>query len=312
MPISRRTFVAGSVCAAVLRGATLTPRERVDRALAGKDADRPPATFWYHFLDQDASGSDHARKTVEFHRKFHTDIVKVMSDYPFPKPAGQWYEVRRVDNPFPRQIEALREIKERLGGEAYFLETLFNPYNVAEKLSSKETVERMKRDDKDRLLAALDGIARSEMAHAKRAIEAGASGIFLAIANSADPDYGEFSEEFDEMVLDAAAGARLNVLHIHGDKIDLAPFYDSNAAVINYSIHGTKIPFSDTRQRWKGVLMGGVDENEFRKLGAAEIRKEVDEARRQAGPKYFASGGCSVPNDTSDAELSAAMRALGA
>src|ERR1039457_3187838 len=42
--------------------------------------------------------------TLAFHRQFHTDLVKAMSDYPFPKPAGKWHELKVVNNPFPRAI----------------------------------------------------------------------------------------------------------------------------------------------------------------------------------------------------------------
>ena len=156
-------------------------------------------------------------------------------------------------------------------------------------------------------------IAKSEANHARESIGAGASGVFLAIANSADPDYQKFSEPFDRIVLDAVKTAPLNVLHIHGDKIVLDRYYDGwSASVINYSIHGTRIPFAGVRKSWSGVLMGGVDENNFRKLTPAEVQRQVAEARKEAGAKYIAAGGCSVPNDTTDAELLGAIHSLGA
>ena len=84
--LSRRSFLASSVSAAVLRGATLTSKERVDRALRGEDVDRSPYSFWHHFLDENKPPESHAQATLAFHDKFHTDLVKVMSDYPYPKP----------------------------------------------------------------------------------------------------------------------------------------------------------------------------------------------------------------------------------
>jgi uroporphyrinogen decarboxylase len=303
-----------SAGALALRGAAqLTPKERVDRALAGRDVDRTPFSFWHHFVDTTVPGVTHAHSTLEFHNKFHTDLVKVMSDYPFPKPVGEWFDVKVVSRPFPRQIEALRIIRSGLRGQAHFVETLFNPYKVAENLSSAAEVQRMKTENPQRLLDALENIAQSEANHARESIAAGASGIFLAIANSADPDYQKFSEPFDRIVLDAVQAAPLNVLHIHGDKILLDRYYsDWPASVINYSMHGTRIPFASVRERWSGVLMGGVDENNFRKLTPAEVQRQVAEARKEAGAKYIAAGGCSVPNDTTDAELLGAIHSLGA
>ena len=66
-----------------------------------------------------------------------------MSDFPYPKPAGKWYELKVESDPFPRQIKALDLIRDGLDGRAYFIETIFNPWNVAEKLSSKEELLRL-------------------------------------------------------------------------------------------------------------------------------------------------------------------------
>ena len=103
----RRNFllsVAGASAApAFLRAAALSPIDRVDRALAGKELDRPPFTLWHHFGLP--TPEEHAARTLAFHRAYRTDIVKVMSDFPYPKPAGKWYELKVEANPFPQQIQ---------------------------------------------------------------------------------------------------------------------------------------------------------------------------------------------------------------
>src|SRR5215831_17927875 len=124
--VSRRGFLL--TAGAALAASKMTARERVDRALAGKDVDRTPFSFWHHFGLEKFPGERHAQATLAFHRKFHTDLVKVMSDYPYPKPAGNWWELKYDPNPFPEQIRALQIIRDGLGGEAYFVETLFNPW----------------------------------------------------------------------------------------------------------------------------------------------------------------------------------------
>ena len=68
--------------------ASLTGRERVDRVLRGEVVDRPPFTFYYHFGLENLPGHHHARATLDFHRKFRTDLVKVMSDFPYPQTGG--------------------------------------------------------------------------------------------------------------------------------------------------------------------------------------------------------------------------------
>jgi uroporphyrinogen decarboxylase len=311
----RREFLMISGAAAA-QGAKLSYRERVDWALDGKELDRPPYTLWYHFGLEKAGPSKHASATLDFHRRFHTDMVKVMSDFPFPKPNGNWWEVRVTENPFPEQIKALTLIRDGLDGRKYFVETIFNPWNVAEKLSSKEEVLRMKSDQPQRLLNALEAIAKSEANHARKAMESGAAGVFLAIANAQDgilseADYAKFSEPFDQMVLDAARGARLNILHLHGEKVYLDRFYSGwPAAVIQYSVHGTGVPVASVRKRYGGVIMGGINERNFRTLTADQMKSQMKQARAEAGAKFILAPGCSVPNDTKDEEIRRLMKLL--
>jgi len=287
----------------------MTPRQRVDRALQGRDVDRSPFSYWHHFGLEKLPGDRHAEATLAFHRKFHTDLVKVMSDYPYPKPEGEWYQLRVLDSPYPEQLRALELIRKGLAGRAHFVETIFNPWNVAEKLSSPEEVLRLKSGKPDVLLSTLEVIAESQANHVRKAIETGASGIFLAIANAQDgilsrEDYVKFSEPFDRLVLQAASDSPLNTLHLHGDKVYLRHFVEGwPAAVINYSCHGTGVSIADMRNDYRGVIMGGLDEVNFRKLTEAELKQQWLAARLQAGKRLILTPGCSVPNDSRDEEL---------
>jgi uroporphyrinogen decarboxylase len=179
-------------------------------------------------------------------------------------------------------------------------------------------VKRLMAERPQALLDALTAIADSEAAHAKRAVAAGASGIFLAIANAGSPvlsreEYARFSEPFDRMVLAAVSAVPLNTLHLHGDAVYLDRFYSGwPASVLNYSVHGTKVSISDVRSRYSGVIMGGLDEVNFRKLTPAELKGQWQSAREAAGRRFILTPGCSVPNDTTDEELLRLATVLGA
>jgi len=296
----------------------LSSKERVDRALRGEDVDRPPFSFWYHFRLHKFPGERHAAATLDFHRRLRTDLVKVMSDYPYPRPAGEWYEPRAEENPFPEQIRALEMIRDGLAGEAYFVETLFNSWNFAEKLSSPGEVQKLKAEKPQALLDALDAISRSEANHARRAIASGASGIFLAVANAGNgilsqADYAKFSEPFDKRILEAVKDAPLNVLHLHGDMVYLDLFYGGwPATAINYSAHATGVVVAEVRRRYAGVLMGGLDEVNFRALTPAQLQEQWQAAQNAAGKRFILTPGCSVPDDTTDQELLRLVNLLGA
>jgi uroporphyrinogen decarboxylase len=314
--MKRRQFLFAAAMAPLAYGrSSLTHKQRVDRALRGADVDRPPFSFWHHFGLKTAES--HAQATLEFHRAYRTDIVKVMSDFDYPKPAGKWYELKVDDNPFPQQIRALEMIRQGVQGDAYILETLFNPWNVAQKLSSKEEVLKLKDENPTALLAALDAIAQSEIAHARRAFRAGASGVLLAVANSnaaemTPEDYRKFSLPFDRRILEALSGARLNFLHVHVEPPYLGFFEGLPAPVFNYSMHVSGIPIASVRKRFSTAIAGGIDEVNYRKLTADELRAQWKAAAQAAGPKYILTPGCSVPNDSTKEELARLPQVLGA
>jgi uroporphyrinogen decarboxylase len=296
----------------------VTSKERVDRAIAGRAADRPPFTLWHHFRLEKFPAERHAQATLEFHRKFRTDLVKVMSDYPYPRPAGGIGAMKVETNPFPEQVRALEMVRDGLAGSAYFIETVFNPYNQAQKVFSKPEVERLRREEPQRLLDALEIVAKSEAHHARRALEIGAVGIFLAVANAdagvlTREEYARFGEPFDRVVLEAASGARLNVLHLHGDKVYADLFWKGwPVTAISYSAHATGVGVAEARREFPGVLICGVDEVNFRTLQEAEIERQWRAAERAAGAKFILAPGCSVPDNSTDEELSRLARVLGA
>jgi len=312
----RRQFLSVALAAPLARGEkTLSSKDRVDRALKGSDVDRPPFSLWHHFGL--TTPEEHAKATLAFHQAYRTDMVKVMSDFPYPKPAGKWYELKPEKNPFPQQIRALELIRDGLGGQAYFIETVFNPWIVAEKLSSKEEVRRLKQENPEALLHALDIITESEIAHARRALSVGASGILLSVANAnaaelSREDYIKYSQPFDRRILQAISGAKLNVLHLHVEPAYLPLFDGFPAPVLNYSLHVSHIPVADARKRFAGAIAGGIDEVNYRKLSADDLRAQWKSAAEQAGPKFLLTPGCSVPNDSTREELARLPQLVGA
>jgi uroporphyrinogen decarboxylase len=307
--IVRREFLAQTLAVPALLASGspgLNHKERVDLALSGKNLDRPPFSFWHHFGLQ--TPEEHAKATLDFHHTYHTDIVKVMSDFPYPKPSGKWYELKVEPNPFPQQIKALELIRDVLGGNAYFIETIFNPWNVAEKLSSKDDLLKLKQENPQALLDALDVITKSEINHAKRALATGASGLLVSIANAnkqelTPADYRKFSEPFDRRIFEATTSAKLNILHLHVEPEYLDFFHNFQAPIINYSQQVSGIPIAEVRKRFSWVIAGGIDEVNYRKLTSEQLRDQWQAASKAAGPKFILTPGCSVPNDSAPEEL---------
>jgi uroporphyrinogen decarboxylase len=342
--MNRRKFLSSSVTAglaATARGfaigtdsAHLNHKERVDRALRGEDVDRPPFTFYHHYKRPTArlEAQDH----LDFHRTYSTDIVKVMNDFDYPKSAtDKWYELKPVASPYPQQLETLRRVRDGLNGDAYFIDTLYGPYMTAMILyqSQPQFAGQPKSEEaEDKQIAgihefqkqnpggwhtALEAITQSTINHLQLAKQIGASGALVSVFNAESKfgsveDYKKYTRSYDKRVFDALAETKLTVLHLHYLERPYLPlFTDFNAPVLQYSVKTSGIPITEVRKLYAQPILGGVDEIDFRRLTVAEIRRQWREAREQAGARYIAAPGCSVPNESTPEELARFPKAIG-
>jgi uroporphyrinogen decarboxylase len=324
---SRREFLmAGVVFSSLLSKERLAAQmksqmskpERVKAALRGERVDRVPFTFWHHFGLEKLPGEKHAEATVGFYRKFDVDLLKVMSDFPYPLPEAvkkvealeDWQRLEPLKNPFPEQIRALRLINKELKGQVPFVETIFQPWTVAEKFASKKALTQLKDEDPKLLKKVLRTISESQANHARLALDAGAAGIFLAVAAADDfvmdpQEYVKLVRESDLMILDSVKDkSYLNILHVHGKK----PHFDSLVTypvqVMNYSTQETGINLSAMRRKFMGTLMGGLNEAKIASQTAEELGAQIHEASvTMQKRRFILSPGCSVPNDIADEPL---------
>jgi len=341
IPMDRRRFLSSAVAASLAfarRGFTQrierSHKDRVDRALAGEKLDRPPFTFYHHYNRPTAQleAEDH----LAFHRAYKTDIVKVMNDFSYPPSnTGKWYELKPLDSPYPKQLATLKLVRDGLKGDAYYIDTLYGPYMTAmlmfvaqpefQKYSQAEgekkvipVIAEFQRQHPDEWHHALDAITQSTINHIHRSREIGASGALVSLYNTATAYgsvevYNRYSRPYDKRVLDALAGTKLTILHLHNlDRPYLAQFKDFNAPVLQYSVKESGIPIAEARKLYPNTVIGaGVDEIDFRKLTSDQMRTEWQAARAAAGPKYIAMPGCSVPNNSTTDELARFPRSLG-
>jgi uroporphyrinogen decarboxylase len=325
---SRRVFGAKSGSAKVSR------KERVDRALRGQDVDRPPFTFYHHYKRPTAE--QEAQDHLEFHRAYNTDIVKVMNDFDYPKSStDKWFELKPLDSPYPNQLATLKLVRDGLNDDAYFIDTLYGPYMTAmilyqsqpqfANLSKSEeaqdeqikSLHEFQRAEPDAWHNALEAITQSTINHIQHAKQIGASGALVSVFNAESKfgsveDYRQYTRPYDKRVFDALADTKLTILHLHYlERPYLDLFKDFNAPVIQYSVKTSGIAISEVRKEYEQPILGGVDEIDYRKLSVSEIHAQWTEAREQAGAKYIAAPGCSVPDDSTPEELAHMPEALG-
>src|SRR3984957_19383042 len=227
--MNRRTFLhsaaatAGLALAKPLLGkttpATLSHKERVDRALSGQDLDRPPFTFYHHYKrpTPQLEAQDH----LEFHRTYNTDIVKGINDFDYPpSTTGKWYELKPLDSPFPNQLSTLKLVRDGLNEDAYFIDTIYGPYMTAmllfgaqpqfAKLTQTEdlsdeiihSLHDFQKQNPDGWHTALEAITQSTLNHIQKAKDIGASGALVSVFNAESKfgsvaDYQRYTRPYD-------------------------------------------------------------------------------------------------------------------
>lgn len=298
----------------------------VDAALAGQKPARVPFSVWYHFPPSARGGRVCAEAHVAHYRRYDLDYIKVMNDNPYDMPssmpvvgmAKDWLKLEPLngDEPgFAAELEALRELKRQVGKEARFVVTIFNPLATAMKISNRKAVEHL-HEDPESVEQGLSVIAKSLAAFAKKAVDAGASGIFLA-ASGAEPamlsetEYRRFVKPCDMEVLEAVKDAPFNLLHVHGTDVYMNLFLDYQANAVNWPSHHSNYSVARMRELTDKCLVAGIDERG--PIGQGRMRAtivQVTEAIQQSERKGFMVGSeCTIAPETSP-EVIQAIRDL--
>jgi uroporphyrinogen decarboxylase len=171
--------------------------ERMERVLAGEAVDRPPLSLWYHFGIQHGTGEQFARIALEFFEHYDFDFLKVMNDYFYPLPHGldairtradleriQPIDVEGCD--WRHQFSALEIIADRLKGRAYFIDTVFDPWQTLQRHMAGAGIEHLMSEAPEALKQALGVITDALIAYSRKSLKIGSAGIFVSVPAAAE------------------------------------------------------------------------------------------------------------------------------
>ncbi len=324
----------------------MAKKERIDAALRNQPVDRPPVSLWRHFFECEQSAEDLAGAMLAFHKKYDWDWMKVnprasyhvegwgvqtdygkggvekprVVQYPVSTPSdwGKLKPLSLSDGVLDEQLESLERICEALGGEAYFLETIFNPLSIAADLVQDDrTMLSLMQEDPRALKGALEVITDTFTNFAAACIKAGASGIFFATTEWASRDrlteeqWEEWGRPYDLRVLAAVQGAPFNVLHVCKNNNMLYTLADYPVHAINWAVGSPGNPsLRDVQLNTDKTVIGGYRNETLREGDAAHITLEARQAREETGGRRWILGpACSIPVDCPEENVRAARAA---
>ena len=297
--------------------------KRLDAVLKGKRPDRAPVCLWYHFGVQHASGKKFAAITLEWFEHYDFDFLKLMNDYYYPMPEGLEEVKSAADlaliQPFDpeksawkEQLKAVKVIGEALHGKAYFIDTLFDPWQCLLKGLAGEHLLDLAITAPDALKAALDVVADNLIRYSRRSLELGASGIFLSLLAAENQIERQLFVEFVKPAAMKVLAAirdlgRMNVVHLHGGGIYLDDALDFPAQILSWEDRKAGNPsLAEVKMRWPGVVMGGIDIDQVISVTPARCRENVREGIRLGGDsRFILANGCSVPTWMDPAAITA-------
>jgi len=325
--------------------APMTKRERLERTMRGESVDRPAVALWRHWPVDDRDADALARAQVAFQRQFDFDFVKVTPSSSFCledwgatdiytggaegtfeytsraiTDPTQWADLPRL-NPrsggLGRQLRCLGALREALGDEVPYIQTIFSPLSQVKNLLGADRVPVHLRRYGPELRAGLETIADTTLAFVREALNAGVAGIFYAVQFASygilsEDEYREFGRPYDLRILEAAAEGWLNVLHLHGDEVMFDLLNDYPVGVVNWHDRETPPTLAEGLERFPGALCGGLRQWDTMVRGIPEdVRAEAADALHQTGGQRFILGtGCVTPIVAPTANLYAAREAV--
>ena len=322
-----------------------TKRERLEAAIAGQVADRPPVALWRHFPVDDQDPRWLAEAIIRFQEEYDFDFVKVTpaSSYCLVdwgvedvwegnsegtrryvlrmiETPGDWGRMRKLSpsaGNLSRHLDCLKLLRAKLPAGTPLLPTVFSPLAQAKNLAGEQRLFEHLHRNPGAVLAGLEAITATTVDFISAALAAGADGIFYAIQHASyrymDAEgYARFGIPHDERILEAAEGGWLNVLHLHGDAIMLDLTERYRVQVVNWHDREAGPSLSEGAVRLKGkAVCGGIRRGTLALGDPLQVSEEAADALKQMRRQGLVLGtGCVVPIIAPHANLAAARRAV--
>jgi uroporphyrinogen decarboxylase len=325
-------------------------RARVEAALRGEAADRPPAGAWGHTYREEWDPEQLARVTVDRARRLGWDFVKFQPRATFfaeafgnrYRPSGHrlrapileqaavpdldsWRKLELVDqHALDEQARALGLVVEALGERVPVIQTVFSPISVGDYLvgRDKRRLIRELRRHPEVVLPALKKVQNALMGFARNSVAAGAAGVFYAISGFATRDampvdvYDSLVFPMDLRITESLpAAAWFNVVHLCGSHLNMDVARRLPVQAVSYSVHNAGNPSLEVAQRLTGkAVMGGLEQRGALVGGPPEaIERQVRDAIAQTGGRsLLLAPGCSVPPRARESNLALMMQAAAA
>ena len=317
-------------------------KERMETCLSGEKPDRVPVAFWRHFPVDDQKGETLAAATLSFQKTYDFDFIKVtpsstycVADWGVESrwmgnlegtrditkrvifSPDDWLKLP-VLNPnhgsLKEMLTCLEILQKELSGYTPFVQTIFSPMSQAKNLVGKEALLVHLRKYPEQLETGLKIITKSTLNFIERAKETGIAGIFLAVQYSqyerlSETEFEKFAKPYNLQILEAVQDLWLNIAHIHGMNVMFDQVKKFPVQVLNWHDQETPPSLSEAKEKFTGVVCGGIRQEESMLLGTPQqVRDEAFRAIQETkGTRFILGTGCVTPIVSPHGNIQAAV-----
>lgn len=317
-------------------------KELIRKIARGEEGDRVPVSLWRHFYDLETTPEGLAKAMIDFQRKFDWDFMKVnpracYHAETFGAKYGMSADPRksheRIGSPIqspkdwlkmrPRlpdqgilaeQIQALRLIKNELGDDIFIVQTVFHPFSIAsDLLETQKDLEPHYQDHWGKLKNGLEVITETFRNYVRAMLkERIIDGIFFAVKDWGTSDfmsndvYNEVAKPFDLAVLEEAAPAEFNILHVCKSNNRLFSFLDYPVHGFNWdSADPTNPGIKEVAAKTSKLVIGGMaHRGKILSDSQGDVSQEKDNALKEAeGVRFILGAGCTISSETPEENL---------
>ncbi|MDQ1279546.1 MAG: Uroporphyrinogen decarboxylase [Thermoproteota archaeon] len=319
--------------------------EKIKAVMRGAVLDETPVSLWRHFPGDDLKADSLYEKHINLQKRFNFDLVKFSAGGGYNTIAfggdveyvgaidgstrtkryvvnsvKDWENLEVLDvqeGIFGEMLKAVKLFAKGSKGEVPFVETMFSPLTICRQIAGDRVVSDL-RMKPEILHKALGVISKTEVEFAKAALDSGANGIFFATQMAtfnmlSEDEYRSFGMKYDLPVLKAVEGkAFFNILHIHGFNTMFNLLIDNYpVSGVNWHVHRTEPTLKEAFSKFKGVLLGGINEVETMTRGSTrDVEKEVVGSISETdGSRIIVAPGCVVPLVVTEDKWDAVIRA---
>ncbi len=302
----------------------MNKRERVIAALEGRETDRAPVGFWYHFPEEKQKGQACIDAHIEFYKNTNQDFIKIMCDGYFGYPNETLMNMKSVldlynmkplgkDHPFIReQVERAKAIVDAVGNECCVFYNVFCPLSYFRLQLDWDKMMECIKEDKEAVKYACSVIAEDAISLTNALIgEAGCDGIYYCVQNAelfrfTAEEYRDIVEPYDLKVLDFANSiSRYNILHCcgwSGDRNRVEVWKNYRAAAVNWAVYVENMTLPEGKNFFNtNCVLGGFDNRKEGVLYSGtmeEIKRETKRLTEENGKTGFIIGAdCTLSND---------------